>query len=219
LKPDFPLPYKLGERPTGTMSTSNPSPPPADTPSPAHCPSCAAPLPPAAVLCVACGYHLKLQRHLATSVERPTGRPIDPNPFAAPVETHPQEQIARLREPHVADLTPEGARKAKAIVSDASSVYALVLLGLCCWPIWLLLFPWYGFRLLSWYRLNRQFSELRNPYGFSSHGELAASFQDAKSRLWVGFVAGGIYWVISLLALLLRAIDVILEMLLERAQI
>jgi hypothetical protein len=119
----------------------------------------------------------------------------------------------------VADLTPQGAREAKAIVSDASSAYLLVVLGLCCWPVWLLLFPWFGYRLWSWYRLNRQFSELRNPYGFSVHGELAASFQDAKFRLWVGFVAGAIYWALSGLLLLLRIVTTVLEALVDSSQI
>ena len=164
-------------------------------PSPENCPSCGVSLPPGAVLCIACGYHLKLGRHLATSVGEPRPQ-IDRNPYASP------DEIEQRSPPgYVADLTDEGARKAKAIVSDAENVYAALLFAwCCCGPAWFLLLPWYGWRLYSWYKLNNQFYELRYPNGFSPHGELAGSFQDSKFKLWVGVVAGGIFFVLVLLA-------------------
>ena len=197
------------------MSNSSPNTPSGGAPAAANCPACGGALPPQAVLCVDCGYHLKLQRHLATAVEKSARPAIDPNPFAPPAEPDVPQDAPRIREPYVADLTPDGARQAKAIVSDASSAYALVVLGLCCWPVWLLLFPWFGYRLWSWYGLNRQYGELRNPNGFSEHGELAVSFQDSKFRLWVGFVAGSIYWGLAVLNLLLQLATIVLEALLD----
>lgn len=165
------------------MSTSNPPSPSDDTRSPAQCPSCAAPLPPAAVLCVACGYHLNLQRHLATAVEKETPRQIDPNPFAPSAVVEPTIE-PRPREPHIADLTEAGARRAKAIVDEADMVYYTIPFAWCCcqWVLPLML-PWYGWRLWSWHALNTQFYELRHPYGFSPHGELAGAFQDCKIKL------------------------------------
>ena len=172
---------------------------------PETCPSCGAAISEEAVLCVKCGYHLKLKTHLATAVERESRRPTDPNPYAPSASVDPQSSLPRAREPHIADLTDAGAKRAKAIVAEADSVYwAILLAWCCCQPAWLLMLPWYSWRLWSWYQLNAQFNELRHPYGFSPHGELAASFQDSRLKLWIGVVAGSIFWS---LAIVYTAVD------------
>src|SRR5262245_25411588 len=94
---------------------------------PPGCPSCGAPLATDAVLCISCGYHLKLERHLATAIEKEARPPVDPNPYAPSTSITPQGEPSRSREPHVADLTEAGARKAKAIVDDADNVYLVAI--------------------------------------------------------------------------------------------
>jgi len=49
-----------------------------------NCPSCHAALPPAAVLCVNCGYHLQQQRHLGSTSESREARPPSDNPYQSP---------------------------------------------------------------------------------------------------------------------------------------
>jgi hypothetical protein len=192
------------------MASNNPPQPAADQPQ--ACPSCNAPLASNAVLCVACGYHLKLERHLATAVEKVMQRPIDPNPYAPSESTHPQSEPTHPREPHLADLTEAGARKAKAILEEADSVYwTIVFAWCCCAPAWIVMLPWYSWRLWSWYQLNAQFYELRHPYGFSPHGELAGAFQDCRFKLWVGVIAGGIFWALALLYTSIDAARILLH--------
>lgn len=151
------------------------------------------------MLCVACGYHLKLERHLATVVDRPEPRAVDSNPFASPA-TIDAEEIPQRGEPYLADLTQAAARQAQAIVSEANMVFVTIGLALVCAPLcgimWPFMLPWYAWRLWSWRRLNSRFNELRNPNGFSPHGELAGSFQDCQYKLWVGMTAGGLFWLL-----------------------
>jgi hypothetical protein len=148
------------------------------------------------VLCVACGYHLTLERHLATAVEQESPRPIDPDPYA----TSSAADSTVHRQTHIADLTEAGALKANAIVSEADMIYPTIILAWCCCaPAWLVMLPWYLWRLWSWHQLNAQFYELRHPYGFSPHGELAGAFQDCKIKLWVGVIAGAIFWALIIL--------------------
>lgn len=157
------------------------------------CPSCSSTLAPGAVLCIGCGYHLRLGRHLATAVDREEVPPIDLNPYASPSVLQPIQQPA---DPFVSDLTPSGARRAEAVVAEAANAYAVAAASMFCAPLAVFLFPWYSFRLWSWYRLNTQFSELRNPNSFSPHARLATAFQDAKIKLWVGWSAGLLCWLV-----------------------
>jgi hypothetical protein len=98
------------------------------------------------------------------------------------------------------DLTDRGAARAKAVASDAGYVWAAVLVPFCCpvvgLPLFILMLPWYSYRLYCWYQLNDEFSELRYPNSLSPHGLLAANFQSAKWRLIVGVVFGVIYWAV-----------------------
>lgn len=179
------------------MSTENGSTPE----SPTQCPACGTSISPETVLCVACGYHMTLGHHLATVVERQQRSKPDKNPYASPAAVESSEPTLS-REPPAFDLTEAGARRATAVVSDARSVFLVILLAWCvCGPAWLVMVPWYAYRLYCWHRLNAQFAELRSPNAFSPHGELAAKFKDARARLWIGVIAGAVFW--SLLALVL----------------
>ena len=180
-----------------------------------HCPACGASLAADAVLCVACGYHLKLEHHLATVVDRVPPRPDDSNPFASPAAIDGESADAPRGAPYEADLTEAGARRAGAIVSEADMVYWTIGLATICFPIcgilWPFLLPWYAWRLWSWRSLNARFNELRNPNGFSPHGQLAGSFQDCLPRLWVGIVAGAIFWMLFALYLAGTTLDALLQ--------
>lgn len=161
------------------------------------CPACNAPLSPQAVLCIACGYHLKLKTHLATHVEsEPSAAPapISGNPYAVTVV-----DLARDRPPRQTpefDLTERGAKSAKGLVADASMVYGVIALASCvCAPAWLVMLPWYAYRIYQWHLLNATYSELRHPNSFSAHGALAEEFQSARGKLYVGVVAGTVLWI------------------------
>jgi hypothetical protein len=68
--------------------------------------------------------------------------------------------------------------------------------------------PWYVYRLYCWHALEARFNELRNPNGFSPHGALAGQFQESRTRLWIGIIAGVIFWFLLTVAVaerLLRA--------------
>jgi len=170
---------------------------------PDHCPSCGASITPETVLCVACGYHLTLGHHLGTVVERQREATPDQNPYASPAVTA-RSRPPLSREPPVFDLTEAGARQATAVVSDAQSVFLVILLAWCvCAPAWIVMLPWYVYRLYCWHRLNTQFAELRSPNAFSPHGELAATFKDARGRLLIGVVAGAAFWALLTVVLIL----------------
>lgn len=186
------------------MSTSDITPPaPDDTPHAATCPSCGATLAAGAILCVHCGYHLKLNRHLATVVERSSLPSVDPNPYASPAALASDEPSSRPRQAPT-DLTEHGAKQAKAIVDEADMVYWIIVVAVCCCSLlWPIILPWYGYRLWCWHRLNQRFSELRYPNSLSPHGTLAGAFQDAKLRLIVGVVVGAAMWLLLALAVLI----------------
>jgi hypothetical protein len=171
---------------------------------PDRCPSCGASITPEAVLCVACGYHFALGHHLATVVERQGTATPDPNPYASPVFTE-KDQPRMPGEPPVFDLTDAGARQAQVVVWVAQSVFWTILLAWCvCAPAWLVILPWYAYRLYCWHRLSAQFAELRSPNAFSPHGELAANFKDARSRLLIGVIAGCVFWTVFAVVIVVR---------------
>ncbi len=191
-----------------------------------ECPMCHAALPPRAVLCIACGYLPEKGGFLGTTVERNPFEPlpeqdstnpfrdadqsashgalrnlVDLNPYASPALLN-QSQTVVFDSPFVADLTPYAVKRAAAIVADAGRVYLLIILSLCVCRIgWLVMGPWYAYRLYSWYEMNRTYSELRNPRPrVSAYYSLALDFQAAKTRLWVGFVVGGMAFLLVLAA-------------------
>jgi len=163
---------------------------------PENCPACGVAIAPQAVLCIACGYHLVLGHHLATNVERSKSTPLDQNPYASPSALD-SDVPKKLSGTTVFDLTDAGARQAQAVVSEAQSVFVVVLAGLlCCAPVWMLTFPWYSYRLYCWHSLNARFAELRFPNGFSPHGEVAAKFQESRWRITVGVAVGFVFWML-----------------------
>jgi len=194
---------------------------------PNECPECHASLPPRAVLCIACGYLLEKGGFLGTTVERNPFEPlpeqnstnpfrdaessasqgtlpdlVDLNPYASPAALNESATTVVWDGPFVADLTPYAVKRAAAIVADAGRVYLLIFLSLCICRIgWLIMGPWYAYRLYSWYEMNRTYSELRNPRPrVSAYYSLALDFQAAKTRLWVGFVVGGLAFLLVLTA-------------------
>jgi hypothetical protein len=48
-------------------------------------------------------------------------------------------------------------------------------------------------------------------YGFSPHGELAGAFQDSKFKLWVGVIAGAIFWALVIFSTLVDAARILIE--------
>ncbi|WP_425614747.1 hypothetical protein NA78x_004622 [Anatilimnocola sp. NA78] len=168
-----------------------------------RCPACGTALLPAAILCVNCGYHLKLGRHLATSVERAPEPALDKNPYASPAGVEATDDAPR--DPQF-DLTEAGARQAAAIVAESKSIFYALGAGCCFWPIFLLVIPWYGYRLYCWSQLNSRFAELRYPNGFSSHAELAVSFQKAKRWLYVGLSLSIFFSVVVTIMLVSRGL-------------
>lgn len=188
------------------------------------CPACGNGLPLHAVLCVACGYHLKSGVQLATVTGSREGRvaefaPIeeanvsqsaacerDANPYAAPPAEAADPELAE--DDHFRpDLTSAGAERAKAIVRDAETFWLVVLTGLfACQPMFLVMLPWYAIRWRQWHMLHRRFAELRHPNSFSRHGDLAERFLAAKWKLvfgtqlsaavWVGMVIG-VVWTLA----------------------
>jgi hypothetical protein len=173
------------------------------------CPNCSSPLPPNAVLCVQCGYHLPSGTILATHVERPAAEippapTVDANPYAAPAIEAGAPRLPRGGKA-VFDLTPHAAKRVQAVVQDADSVYiAIIALCLCIFA-WFVMFPWYALRLIQWYRLNSQFEELRHPNAFSPYAEITAKFADAKIKLWIGVVSGAIMFALLVLIVLAQA--------------
>ena len=94
-------------------------------------------------------------------------------------------------------------------MADAERFYWVLFLSICfCRTAWLLMFPWYGYRLYSWYELNRTYCELRNPTPrLSDHYGLAQDFQAAKGRIWAGFIVGAIAFTLVLIVTLLAVLS------------
>jgi hypothetical protein len=160
-----------------------------------------------AVLCISCGFHTQLGGQLATVLDEDAPRVVDPNPYAAPAAVGGSVRRGAKNAGPYNDLTDLGARRAEAVVRDAEAVWKVLVIALCCCSLaWPLVFPWYGFRLVSWYFLNAEFKELQFPNSFSNHGALAARFQDAKFKLWVGAIAGAIFSLLLILGIALQSI-------------
>lgn len=175
------------------------------------CPSCQAVLAPGTVLCVACGYHLKLGVQLATSVEReeqsrptPVAEPPDANPYASP--SLPAEQARHYSPGVVSDLTADGARRAEALVKDADTVWIVLLLAFtCCAPAGALALPWYAYRWYCWETLNSSFAELRSPHSLSPYGSFTGKFPAARVKLIAGVLLGVLWWCLAGLSMLARS--------------
>lgn len=199
-----------GSCPSCQASLANAPPVPKST---LKCPSCGGGLPFHAVLCVACGYHLKTGVQLATV----SGKRVEQTPESAPIhETSvlQPESIQRDANPYSpplaaasasilpeddhfrADLTTAAADQAKAIVRDAEMFWLVVLVGIfVCQPSFLIMLPWYSVRWWQWNALHRRFAELRHPNSFSAHANLAERFLAAKWKLVLGTQLSAAVWV------------------------
>lgn len=155
---------------------------------PSNCSSCGAALTDGAVLCVACGYHIQLDRHLATSVEDHT--PASPTPDANPYASPQSEAHSELAGEPEGELPPAIVKQAEAVVFAAETLRGALLMVCCCAPLWYALLPYYGFQLWRWFQLNGNYQTLAEPNSFSPHGELAVRFQEARIRLIAGVIVG-----------------------------
>ncbi len=171
------------------------------------CPECMASLASNAILCVACGYHLQLRRHLQTEIAsqptapEPEATETNPNPYAPPRALQTIDERLNL------ELTEADANWARVVVSDAQYMPWLLLASLCCCSIPLpLMLPYYAYRLANWTKLDAKFAELHSPNSFSPHGQLAAEFQDARFRLILGIVFGAIFYVVAFVVGLIRVL-------------
>ncbi len=172
------------------------------------CPECMASLASNAILCVACGYHLQLRRHLQTEIAsqptapEPEATETNPNPYAPPRALQTIDERLNL------ELTEADANWARVVVSDAQYMPWLLLASLCCCSIPLpLMLPYYAYRLANWTKLDARFAELHSPNSFSPHGQLAAEFQDARFRLILGIVFGAIFYVVVFIVGLIRLFE------------
>lgn len=169
------------------------------------CPGCGAALAPNVVLCVACGYHLKLERFLATAANSSpiatapnTSLPpaaTNSNPYAPPGRADSRKSGQQAEQSNV----PSGVwEEVEAIVADAKNVVPLIIVGFFCVCVWLLSVPYYCYRCHRWNELYARYPELRTPNSFSEHGELVANFQDAPSKLRLGIGFGIIQGLIAI---------------------
>lgn len=166
------------------------------------CPSCGTVLKDGAVLCVACGYHLKLGRKLETEHGASLPKPSS-NPYAAPSIEATEADPPKKGLPKF-DLTERAVKEVEGLVSDAKFVWVAALTTFCCCQlVGPLMFPWYGFRLWRWKKLREQFEELRNPNSFSPHGKLAGDFEEAWLWLVIGMGIGIFYTVLAFIAVIM----------------
>jgi hypothetical protein len=173
------------------------------------CPECGASLATNAILCVACGYHLKLGHRLQTQIvaqttTEPETTEADPNPYAPPRAM--QSNSARL----CLELTEADADWARVIVSDAEYMPWLLVACLCCCAIPVpFMLPYYAYRLSNWTKLDAKFAELHSPNSFSPHGQLASDFQDARIRLILGVIFGAVYYIVALVIALINLLELV----------
>lgn len=193
---------------------------PATQMSKAKCPSCGAGLPLHAVLCVACGYHLKTGVHLATASDStaPLARPesfkdeshrvaatlpSDSNPYAPPASGEPLELVESKGRGRISSskIPEEVYREAWWIaelgVSFRVARFAIILTGPACLFVLLL----YAVCLARWSRLQRDYPQLLIPNGYYEHDELVNRLPGLEERLKsIVFLAlvFGVGWLIFL---------------------
>lgn len=168
----------------------------------AKCPSCGEGLPLHAVLCVACGYHLKTGVHLATASDStaPLARPesfrdelqrvvatppSDSNPYAPPASGEPLESVDSKRRARASSskIPEEVYREAWWIaelgISFRVARFAIIATGPACLFILLL----YAVCLARWSRLQRDYPQLLIPNGYYEHDELVKRLPGLEERL------------------------------------
>jgi hypothetical protein len=168
----------------------------------AKCHSCGAGLPLHAVLCVACGYHLKTGVHLATAsdsttqlarpesftdeLQRVAAIPLpDSNPYAPPASGEPLEPVEPKGRAHIsASKIPEEVYReawwiAELGISFRVARFAIIATGPACLFVLLL----YAVCLARWSRLQRDYPQLLIPNGYYEHDELVERLPGLEERL------------------------------------
>lgn len=162
------------------------------------------------MLCVECGYHTKLQRHLATSVEKEPSpaHSVDENPYASPQVDEARAKSAGQKQGE-GTLPAAVVKQVEAVIRAAGTVPAALFLVCVCVPLWFAILPWYAYQLWSWFQLQDMYEELRIPNSFSPHAQLALNFQDSRRQLISGVVVGLILCGLMALAFVLNRLRLI----------
>jgi uncharacterized integral membrane protein len=115
--------------------------------------------------------------------DAPPGEPrAGRNPYAAPVA------VSAMPVTH-ASYDPAGLRRIQAVTKDAGQVWLAILMGFVCTALtWVLICPWFAYRLHSWNRLSREYPQLLAPG--AAPGSIEAKFQRARVELITGLVVG-----------------------------
>jgi len=126
--------------------------------------------------CASCGAKL-------TAAPVPGGPDTATNPYAAPTVASLQMQDHRY--------DPATQREVEAVIKDGGQVWLAVLIGFVCTAVaWIVICPWFLYRLHCWNTLSRNYPALLAPN--VPPGSLEARFQSARSRLIVGVVIGAV---------------------------
>ncbi len=142
---------------------------------PVTCPACGTVATNPVGYCASCGQRLPQTASL--------GPPVT-NPYAAPA-TEPVMSLSTNR------FDPVTVKKVEAVIKDASQVVLAVLIGfLCTGFAWLLIGPWFFYRLLCWNRLAREYPSLL--LGGAPVGSLEQRFQASRGRLIGGLIVGAV---------------------------
>jgi hypothetical protein len=129
------------------------------------------------------------------AARQPSSSPADQsaNPYAAPAE-------AAAEPAGGTSYDPASLRKIEAVIKDAGQVWLAVLMGFLCTAFtWVLIGPWFLYRLHCWNRLSRQHPELLAADAVP--GGLEAKFQKARGKLITGLVIGAVMLLLILLAI------------------
>ena len=142
---------------------------------PVTCPACGALATIPSGFCASCG--AKLNAGAGVFAE-----PAGMNPYAAP--------SAPASVPSAA-YAPAIVARAEAVIKDANQVWLAVLMGFLCTAFtWVLICPWFAYRLHCWSTLSRDCPSLLAPDVLP--GSLEAKFQSARGKLVIGLVIGAV---------------------------
>jgi hypothetical protein len=154
------------------------------------------------VLCTVCGHQLKSRIRAESAKQRETASSSE-NPYATPDGSTNSS------------LSEEAEGRAESVISSANSVNANSVAGLClllavlgvCIPLWLLVLPWSTYQYLRWRRLHAQFPALRRETSYSPHGDIAARFQAAGSRLRLCIALGAFPWFVLAILIIFQLLS------------
>lgn len=97
-------------------------------------------------------------------------------------------------------VPPAIVKKAEAIIKDAGQFWvAIILTFLCSGCGFVLVGPWYLFRLIQWNSISSQYPQLTEPN--PPYGSLSQRFQSARTKLLIGMICGVILFLVLSVAL------------------